>query len=101
MKVGSLVVYDTNEIYLDMITPQKNNPYTVRDVGLCASKQRPDPHKSIRLEEIVNGNDQIGRELYYRAEHFKEIQPPMDLTELLEATEPVCIEVKQEEPQLV
>lgn len=88
MRVGSLVKYVSPEVYIDMITPDHDEIYTVRDICRCISPQRPMPHMGIRLEEIVNGIGINNREMAYVAAHFVEIQPPMDdmLKELLSYT---------------
>lgn len=78
MKVGSLVKYVSFLQYTDMITPDKTEIYTVRDVVMSISEQRPKPHLGIRLEEIVNSISYNGTEFTYVAEHFIEVQPPMD-----------------------
>jgi len=94
MQVGSLVMYIHNDIYYDMITPDKNEIYTVRDILKCHNPQINKVIIGIRLEEIINDNVSciIGKtngELAYVAEHFVEVQPPMDveIAELLK--EPV------------
>ena len=94
MKVGSLVVYVANLEYIDMITPDKTEIYTVREIILSQSIQNMVPHLGIKLEEIVNGTvvfmlGDTKTELTYVADHFKEIQPPMEinLEELLKVPE--------------
>ena len=94
MKVGSLVVYVANLEYIDMITPDKTEIYTVREIILSQSIQNMVPHLGIKLEEIVNGTVafMLGdrkTELAYIADHFKEVQPPMEinLEELLKVPE--------------
>lgn len=64
------------------VWPEKNEIYTVREVR----------SKSILLEEIVNPpmplkGDKM-QEAGFRTCDFIEIQPPMDLTELLKVEEP-------------
>lgn len=88
MRVGSLVKYTSPLEYVNMITPDRAEIYTVRDTCMCVSEQRLQQHLGIRLEEIVNPLDGRGVELVYVAEHFTEIQPPMDdiLNELLTFT---------------
>ena len=88
MKVGSLVKYVKPEYYIDMITPQYEEIYTVREICMCQSAQRPIPHMGIKLEEITNNTAPNGYEMAYVADHFVEVQPPMDdmLKELLSYT---------------
>lgn len=89
MRVGSLVQYVSFLFYNEIITPDKSEIYTIRDVGMGISHQRPTPHLVIRLEEIINPIAPDGKEFAYVAEHFVEIQPPMDdvLKELLSEPE--------------
>lgn len=95
MRVGSLVKYTSHLEYVDMITPDREEIYTVRDTSMAISVDRPKPHLGIRLEEIVNGFVK-GKELVYVAEHFTEVQPPMDeiLQELLSFTPEIENDVK-------
>jgi len=84
MKVGSLVVYVANLRYIDMITPDPSEIYTVREIVLSQSIQNIVPHLGVKLEEIVNGTVAYMRgdtktELVYIADHFKEVQPPMEI----------------------
>jgi hypothetical protein len=93
MRVGSLVIFIGREAYTDMITPDPNEVYTVRDLNICVSRQNPNKHLGILLEEIVNGTPisvpESNFEIYYPAHHFIEVQPPMDdmLKELLKEPE--------------
>lgn len=88
MKVGSLVKYINPDYYTNMVTPDREEIYTVRETCMCRSVQRPKPHMGIRLEEIFNQIDAFGIEFAYVANHFVEVQPPMDdmLKELLSYT---------------
>lgn len=88
MKVDSLVQYVHNFDYYNMITPDRSEIYTVREILIAISPERPIPHLAIRLDEIINVCDNKGRELCYVAEHFVELQPPIPevLKELLNET---------------
>jgi hypothetical protein len=93
MKVGSLVICPNGtgmispafeRIGCHMLPASNDIVYTVRDVfasefdGGCLL---------IRVEEVVNPIHPIhGEECSYGVEIFREIQPPLDLTELLEET---------------
>lgn len=91
MQVGSLVVWVHHKSYVDCITPVPEEIYTVRDVLMATSHEKPHPHVAIRVEEITNhfvvhpngGMSEIG----YVAAHWAEVQPPMtkELEELLKA----------------
>lgn len=82
MQPGSLVVYTHPYAYVDMITPDPTQIYTVRELINCLNAAIQIPHLGIYLEEITNGTvafmlGNVGKELAYQASHFKEVQPPM------------------------
>jgi hypothetical protein len=89
MKVGSLVELmkdgwmDPNVKRYNIKTPVTGIIYVVRDIERCRLTLR----MGLRLEEIVN--EEISTllglmEPTFSVERFREIQPPMDLSELLE-----------------
>lgn len=83
MKVGSLVECIANTSSFDCdrneSVPKKGGIYTVRGI-------HPDGD-AIRLEEIVNRPikyaDEFG-ECYFLSSKFRELQPPMNVSELIE-----------------
>jgi hypothetical protein len=97
MRVGSLVKYISDLFYINMHTPDRDEIYTVREVCPSISPQRPKIHLGIRLEEIVNEKAPDNIEYTYVAEHFVEVQPPMDdmLQELLSFTPEIENNVKR------
>jgi len=88
MQPGSLVelVKDKwkvkNEMWFEVITfPVKGVIYTVREIVKTSTGT------GLRLEEIVNYDFQFAdgfSEPCFSVENFRELQPPMDLTELIE-----------------
>ena len=84
MKVGSLAIWTLNKNYVDVITPEKDKIYTVRSTGMAISHETPEPHPCIRVEEIVNGVNEKGQEMTYRTSDWQEVQPPMDISEIVE-----------------
>ena len=89
MQVGSLVIWVHHKSYVDCVTPVPEEIYTVRDVLMGNSHERPQAHVAIRVEEITNPyvvhpNGALC-EMAYFAGHWAEVQPPMtnELEELL------------------
>ncbi len=93
MRVGALVIWILGIDYIDVITPDPKEVYTVRSVGAGTSHETPEVHEIIRVEEIVNGICPKGKEYGYRASDWKEVQPPMDITELIKECELTTIEI--------
>jgi hypothetical protein len=98
MRIGSLVecVSDITNIersrefirLFGYAIPEIGGIYTVRGFT-------PEKGAAIYLEEIVNPkvpNDLYGMiEWGFNAKHFRELQPPMDLSELLEETQLITV----------
>lgn len=86
MKVGSLVVCINDDFLVNDITihlPVKGILYIVRDIRAHLFSMY------ITLEEIVNEPRRYKDGYYepaFNVKAFREVQPPMDLTELLEET---------------
>lgn len=79
MKVGSLVEYIGGQDDADRgIFPlQKDTPYTVSSLGM--GQFRSGIKHSLKLEEVDNT-------ISFAIQIFRELQPPMDITELIEET---------------
>lgn len=89
MKVGSLVLlikpFELLERKNHEIRPEMGVIYTIREIRSTARGV------GITLEEIVNPmyNYQDGyNEVCFNIEKFREIQPPMDISELITETVP-------------
>lgn len=91
MKIGSLVecTLDNWHVILGEKVPVKGNIYTVREVieraGLVG----------LMFEEIINSvhkYDDATGETAFDSRGFRELQPPMDISQLIEnlQTEPAC-----------
>jgi hypothetical protein len=83
MKVGSLVICPNGfkSTLLQPLAASEEIIYTVRSITLAEGLE------GIRLEEVINPHRQIDNiEYAYHIDSFREIQPPLDLTELLEET---------------
>lgn len=85
MKVGSLVMWlgtylsDGDKEIIERtksVLPNTVDVYTVRGFNKSGT--------GIYLEEIVNGIGKYGVEISFSKKYFKEVQPPIDLTELLD-----------------
>lgn len=84
MKVGSLVecvvVVPPGKLKFYRQIPRKNTTYTVRRRWYNKTLKA----WFIYLDEITGGFDRTGLEYPYPMKWFIEVQPPMDLTQLLE-----------------
>ncbi len=97
MKIGSLIVYkgfklteaDAKIVARGGKVPEKGIIYTARDVYRGEGRL-----KYVLLEEIRNPiNPKTKREYAYWTSVFKEVQPPMDITELIKEYELTTVEV--------
>lgn len=93
MKVGSLceMVDDFEDgvkricAQLNVCLPVMHNVYVVRSIDTyCGAVY-------IRLEEIVNQPAPNGIEYCFEIDIFRELQPPMDISELIKQPEPLSI----------
>ena len=87
MQVGSLVIWIGKLPYTNVITPNHNEIYTVRQLCSAVSHENPKPHLGIYLDEIQNNTCPISRgEMCYVGSHFREIQSPheVNVAELVE-----------------
>lgn len=90
MKIGSLVEYIGPQLYkaekhmLPLVNwfPDYNTSYVVRGFADCPVLKGT---RIVYLEEGVIGYNE-GFEIGIGTEYYRELQPPMDLSELLEET---------------
>lgn len=98
MKVGSLVECigeferDSADIFFDILVPAKGGIYIVRTIE---NGRHYKDEIFIRVEEIVNPKVCVHNgeliETQFSIKKFRELQPPMDLSELLEETKMAVI----------
>lgn len=94
MKLGSLVECVSMSFPLDDdhiikgVQAQIGSIYTVRGIDICPWTNDP----IIFLEEIISKiEDTTGQEWGYDMQDFRELQPPIDLSEILEYQHPVYL----------
>lgn len=81
MKVGSLVECINSEGYGGFVT--KGTIYTIREITTCNCGQCTAP--LLYLEEVkMDHNPFTGDEYAFGSEDFREVQPPMDVQEIVE-----------------
>lgn len=88
MQVGSLVVCNT-EILMEYLfehvrpfikwLPKKDHIYVVRNI-----LKDTDGTLCVQVEEGIIGYNSLNKELALGIEYYTEIQPPMDISELIE-----------------
>jgi hypothetical protein len=84
MKVGSLVVLEGNgeTPSFPHISVQKGVIYTVTDIFKNVTPPYEDLITIAEMPVVFNPN--TGDKMGYEADNFREIQPPMDVTALIE-----------------
>lgn len=69
------------------VFPKKGSIYTIREIIEDDPKELP----SVLLEEIVNPIVAAGFEIGFDIKDFRELQPPMDLTVLMDEVQKVTV----------
>lgn len=80
MQKGSLVEFISIKGYTD-VTIYLKTPYTVKDIKSCGCGCGA---SVVYLEEVTRSKNPFGDEYGFNKKDLKEIQPPIDITSIVE-----------------